>query len=155
MTYPGRREPILVAVLVLDGVATAGLAAWVTWNAVTGRWPILFLVVGPCLMAGFLLAAWILLKTTYEIEGSDLIVRQGPGRRRIPVASIDEIFPTNNNPVSPAWAKDRLQVLFVPETKAGTLFLSPADREAFLEALAEADPGLRYDGERVTRGAPT
>jgi hypothetical protein len=155
VVYRGRAEPILIGVLIVDAIATLGLATWLTWSAATGRMPSFFLFFGPSLVVSCAVAAWIILKTSYEIEGGVLVVRQGPNKKRIPVSSIDEVFPAKNNPLSPAWAADRLQVMFVPGTKAGVLFLAPEDRTGFMQALAEADPGLSYDGEKLSRGAPT
>jgi hypothetical protein len=154
MVYPARREPILMGVLAFDGLITFAVAGWMIWSAATGRGPFVFFAIAPSLIVSFLFAFWMLTRSTYEIEGAELIVRMGPSRRRIPIASIDEVFPTANSALSPAWAKNRLQVLFVPGTKARTLFLDPEDREAFLKGLAEADGGLRYDGQKVARGAP-
>lgn len=155
MIYRGKSEPILIGVLVVDAIVTLGIATWLTWSAATGRMPALFLAVGPGLVLSCAVAAWIILRTSYEIDNGVLIVRQGPNKKRIPIASIDEVFPTKNNPRSPAWAGDRLQVMFVPGSKAGTLLLAPEDRTGFLQALAEADPELRYDGEKLSRGAPS
>jgi hypothetical protein len=153
VVYPARREPILLAVLAFDGLFTLGVSGWMIWSAATGRGPVAFFFIAPSLIVSFLFAFWMLTRSAYEIEGSELIVRQGPSRRRIPIASIDEVFPTSHLSSSPAWAKNRLQVLFVPGTKARTLFLDPEDREAFLQGLTEADGGLLYDGQKVARGS--
>ena len=153
MIYRARREPILIGVLAVDGVVTLVVAGWMIWEALSKRGPAIFFGTGPMLVVSFLAAAWMILRSTYEIEGTDLIVRQGPAKRTIPIGSIDEAFPTQASPLAPAWARDRLQVLFVPGVPAQRLFLVPEDREAFLQGLAAADPGLTYDGERVTRKA--
>jgi len=155
VVYRGRPEPILIIVLIVDAIATLGLGGWFVWGATSGRLPKFFLFFGPWLIVSCAVAAWIILRTSYEIAGDVLIVRQGPNKKRIPISSIDEIFPAKGNPLSPAWAGDRLQVLFTPPYKAGTLFLQPDDRSGFLQALSEADPGLSYDGERLRRSAPS
>lgn len=154
MVYRAKREPIVVGVVVVDVIACVAAGTWFVWGAATGRMPWPMFVMGPSLVASSLFATWILLKSTYEIDNGELIVRQGPNRKRYPLSSIDEISPTQGLPPSPAWAAGRLQVRLTPGTKPGTLFLQPEDRSGFLQALSEADPGLRYDGERLTRGAP-
>ncbi|HKA23599.1 MAG TPA: PH domain-containing protein [Candidatus Eisenbacteria bacterium] len=154
MVYPARREPILVWVLAFDGVITLGVASWMIWEAAVKHWSPAFFAVGPGLLFSFLAACWMLLHSNYEIAGQDLIVRQGPARRTISIAMIDEVFPTEKSALAPAWARDRLQVLFVPGVPAQRLFLDPLDREAFLQGLAAADPGLTYDGQKVARGGP-
>lgn len=155
MVYPAKPEPIVIVVVAIDVIVCFGMAAWFAWRSLTGQMPMFFLFFGASLVATSLFASWVLLRSSYEIEGGELVVRQGPNRQRIPVSSIDEIFPTKDNPLSPKWAGDRLQVMFVPGTKAKTLFLHPDDRSGFLQALSEADPGLSYDGQRLTRGAPS
>jgi hypothetical protein len=147
--YPGRRQPILVKVLALDGVVTIVVAGWMIWEAAAKRFPPIFFGVAPLLVLGFLSAAWMLLHSNYEIDGTDLVVREGPSRRTIPIASIEEILPVPTGPLA-----GRLQVGFAPGTTQPALLLSPVDREALLQGLAQADSGLTYDGERVTRQAP-
>lgn len=147
MVYPGRREPIVVWVLAVDGIVTLAVSGWMVWEAVSKRWPPIFLGLAPLLILSFLSAAWMILRSAYQIEGPDLIVRQGPSRRVVPLSSIDEVLPTPAGPLA-----GRLQVRFVPGTKEQTLLLNPEDREAFLQGLAQADPGLTYDGEKLTRG---
>ena len=154
MTFRARREPILVGVLVVDGIVTLGVAGWLLYWAIARHGsPILYGVV-PSLILSFVFAAWMLLRSTYEIEGGDLVIVQGPSRRAIPIATIAEVFPTQAGLGTPAWARNKLQVLFVPDSKQRTLFLDPEDREALLRGLAEADPGLAFDGQKVTRSAP-
>lgn len=148
MVYAGKREPIIVGVLALDGVVTLAVAGWFVWRAVSGHGPQIFLFAAPMLVLSFLSAVWIILHSSYEIEGTDLIVRQGPSRRVVPLATIDEVIPI------PGALGSRLQVRFVQGTSAPTLLLNPEDREALLQGLAQADPGLTYDGQKVTRGAP-
>jgi len=146
VVYPGRREPILVGVLALDGVVTLAVSAWMVWEVVSKRWPPIFLGVAPMLILSFLSAAWMILRSTYQIEGTDLVVRQGPSRRVVPLSAIDEVVPTAGPGLG-----GRLQVRFAPGAKAQPLLLNPEDREAFLQGLAQADPGLTYDGQRVSR----
>jgi hypothetical protein len=155
VVFRAKAEPIVVGVVVVDVVACLAIGGWFIWSAATGRMPSFFGALGPSLIGSSAFAAWVLLRTSYEIEGGELIVRQGPNKKRIPVSTIDEVFPAKNSPLSPAWAGDRLQVMFAPPAKPGTLFLQPEDRSGFLQALSEADPGLSYDGERLTRGAPS
>jgi len=149
VVYPGRREPILVGVLALDGVVTLAVSAWLVWRALSKHGPPIFLFVAPMLVLSFLSAVWMILRSSYEIEGADLIVRQGPNRRVVPIASIRGIVPVPSGPLT-----GRLQASFAPGAKPSTLLLNPQDPEAFLQGLAQADPGLTYDGQGVTRETP-
>jgi hypothetical protein len=146
VVHPGRREPILVGVLALDGVVTLAVSGWMVWEVVSKRWSPILLGVAPMLILSFLSAAWMILRSTYQIEGTDLVVRQGPSRRVVPLSAIEEVVPTAGPGLG-----GRLQVQFAPGAKAPPLLLNPEDREAFLRGLAEADPGLTYDGQKVSR----
>jgi len=150
--YRARREPILIGVLVVDGVVTLGVAGWLLYLAIARHGSPIFYGVVPSMILSFVFAAWMLLRSTYEIEGSDLVIVQGPTRRTIPVGAIAEVFPTQTGLGTPAWARNKLQVLFVPGTKERATFLDPEDREAFLRGLSESDPGLAFDGQKVSRG---
>jgi PH (Pleckstrin Homology) domain-containing protein len=152
VTYRARREPILLGVLAVDGVVTLGVAGWLLYLAIARHGsPILYGVV-PSLILSFVFAAWMLLRSAYEIEGSDLVIVQGPVRCTIPSGTIAEVFPTGAG--APAWARNKLQVLFVPGTKERITLLDPEDREAFLRGLSETDPGLAFDGQKVARATP-
>ena len=149
MVYPSRREPILVGVLAVDGVVTLGVSVGMIWGVMARHWPPIFVGVAPMLLLSFGSAAWMLLHSNYEIAGTDLVVRQGPSRRTIPLASIEEVAPVTTGPLA-----GRLQASFAPGTKPATLLLNPVDRGALLQGLAAADPSLAFDGQRVTRNAP-
>jgi hypothetical protein len=142
VVFAGRRQPILIVVVVLDGLVMLGLAGFIGWKVVEHQLPKFFLFAVPFALLSFVGAAFTILTLSYEIAGADLIVRQGQMRRTVPIATIEDVLP----------AVGRLQVHFVAGTAGPALFLDPQDRAAFLQGLAQADPGLTYDGERLTRG---
>jgi hypothetical protein len=88
-------------------------------------------------VAGFVV--WILAATRYTIEGRTLTVRSGPFRWRIEIDAIESVQPSRNPLSSPALSIDRLEI-----RRGGRLamLVSPADKAAFLRALAAASPGL-------------
>ena len=152
MDYPAERRPWIAFVLAVDGLVSVGVGAWMIVEGVSGRGPAIFALGGLVIWVGFGLAAWVLLGARYEIDGDVLVLRSGPLRRRIAISSIDEVFPTKKNQLSPAWAQARLQILFRPGERATTAFVAPADPAAFLQGLAIADPGLHLTGDRLARG---
>jgi hypothetical protein len=139
----------LTLVIGLDGVFTVVVSGWMIWQVAAKRFPVVFLAVAPMLIFSFLSAAWILLRSNYEIRGTDLLVRQGPTRRAFPIASIAQAVPVTAGPLA-----GRVQVSFAPGNKPSTLMIHPEDGEALLRGLAEADSGLAFDGERISRQAP-
>lgn len=82
---------------------------------------------------------WIFASTRYAVEGRTLTVRSGPFRWRIEIDAIESVRPSRNPLSSPALSLDRLAI-----RRGGKLvmLISPADRSAFLRALAAASPGL-------------
>ena len=83
------------------------------------------------ILAGVL---WIQFATYYRIDGSTLIVRSGPMRWNIPIASITSVTPTDDPTSGPALSLRRLRV----EYGAKEMLISPADQEAFVAALRNA-----------------
>ena len=87
----------------------------------------------------------------YGMDDEHLHVRFGLCHRRIPLARITNVWPTNNPLSSPALSLDRLHVQF-GSGLWGALMISPADREQFLDELARR-AGLRREGGRLHRAA--
>ncbi|WP_336775838.1 PH domain-containing protein [Paenibacillus sp. MMO-58] len=99
------------------------------------------LVLALCLpVAVFML--WIWLGVSYELTGSDLLVRMGPIRTVIPLASIRKIKQVRSIIASTATSVDRLEIHY----KAyDMIYISPLDREAFLAELKQRCPQLKLE----------
>lgn len=85
----------------------------------------------------------------YGIAQDELIIRFGVVRKRFRLDAIRDVRPERNMIASPAMSMDRLAI----RTGRGSLpdvLISPADREGFLEALAER-AGLERRGDHLTR----
>jgi hypothetical protein len=85
----------------------------------------------------------------YGLDDTNLLVRFGLCRQRIPLAEISEVTPTHNPLSSPALSLDRLRVQFGPGIFKAVM-ISPADRNRFLDELAQK-AGLKRDGDRLFR----
>lgn len=80
----------------------------------------------------------------YLVQRSDLTIRFGLARVRIPIAEIEEIAPSRLAWSAPALSMQRLRVRY----GAGrSVLISPADPSAFLAALRQADPQLLVTAE--------
>lgn len=77
----------------------------------------------------------------YEILPSQLTVRCGLMRWRIPLSSIQEIRPTRNPLSAPAWSLDRLQIDYSKNGERRSLLISPKDKSAFMREIASARAG--------------
>jgi membrane protein YdbS with pleckstrin-like domain len=84
-------------------------------------------------------STWLFIATDYEVTETELLVRSGPLRRTIPLASIVYVRPTMNPLSAPALSFRRIEI----GGASGLLTLiSPRDRSGFVAALAERVPGL-------------
>jgi len=90
--------------------------------------------------------------TRYEIEGNTLTVRSNFLRWRIDIHSIDDVTPTHDPISSPALSLDRLRIHYWKDGGGRELLVSPAEKEAFVEALRAVKPAIRY--HRATHADP-
>lgn len=89
----------------------------------------------------------LLFPVRYGVDTEHLVIRFGVVRRRIPLQSIREVYPTHNPMAAPALSLDRLAI----RTEGGGLALaSPAEREDFLSLLA-LRAELTRRGDRLAR----
>ncbi|HEX7708576.1 MAG TPA: PH domain-containing protein [Thermoanaerobaculia bacterium] len=95
------------------------------------------------------LYAGLIFPMRYGVDDTELLVRFGLCRRRIPLASISEVRPTRNPLSSPALSLDRLHVQF-GDGIFSEVMISPADRNGFLDAIARK-AGLKREGDRLVR----
>ena len=73
-------------------------------------------------------------------------------RYEIPIAGIKEVRPTNSVASSMSWSYDRIEIISrsLKVGYAGSLMISPKDRDAFLDDLGHR-AGLVRVGDRLTR----
>jgi hypothetical protein len=115
--------------IVLFGVV--GFQLWAAFSLVRSGTPAAWTSV-PLLLLGSAFIVWIFATTSYVITDTELLVRSGPVRRRIPLVEIRTIVRTRNPLSSPALSLDRLAISY---GAGGFCMVSPSDREGFLEAL--------------------
>ncbi len=143
--YPSKIDGWLVPVLCVPPVATvavcvaAALAGSIT-NLLVG-------VAVAVFVAGLYFG--LIVPVRYGLDDTQLIVRSGVCRQRIPLADISEVYPTRNPLSSPALSLDRLHVQTGKGVRKGVM-ISPADRDLFLDNLAQ-QAGLKREGDRLSR----
>src|SRR5262245_3375175 len=72
-------------------------------------WPSWVVAIGFLTASALLL--WVLFGTSYAVSTTDLRVRCGPFRWRVPLAAVDEVVPTHESAGVPALSLDRLRVV--------------------------------------------
>lgn len=85
------------------------------------------------LLVSAAIPVWIVLSTSYTLNGTQLRVRCGPFRWTIPLAEIRDVRPTRSPLSGPAPSLDRLRIDY---GKRRSVMVSPRDKEGFLRELA-------------------
>ena len=116
---------------VLIGGAVAVTAAVIA-VAAAAREVLQVFALAPLLLPGAALPLWLLKSTDYTLDESELRVRSGPFKWRIPLRDIRTVTPTRNPLSSPALSLDRLRIDYGP---LKSLMISPVDKERFLAEL--------------------
>ena len=143
--YPSKVDLWLAVLLLAMPIAVVG--AWVAALASGSTDDVLAAVVASALVLGILLG--LVYPMRYGLNDSHLIVRFGAVRTRIPLADITRVAPTRNPLASPALSMDRLSIVSGPGL-TGTVMISPADRDRFLDDIASR-AGLKRVGDRLER----
>jgi membrane protein YdbS with pleckstrin-like domain len=105
-------------------------AATLVIAPISNRWDLVGKVAIAALAVG--LPLWILLGTRYELGSTELMVRCGPFRWRVPLAEIQTIRPTRNPLSSPALSLDRLEIRY---GIGRVIMISPDQKDAFIRAI--------------------
>lgn len=82
---------------------------------------------------------WFFATTAYDVEAETLVVRYGPIRERVPIASIRRISRSSTLLAGPALSLRRLEVDY---GKYDTAIVSPRDQSGFISALLARNPGI-------------
>jgi hypothetical protein len=94
---------------------------------------------------GFML--WSFYGTGYTLLPDELLIRSGPFRFHVAIGEITSVVPSRNPLSSPACSLDRLEIRY--RGGRSRILISPEDKPAFLEALAERCNQLAHCGDRL------
>ena len=145
MIYSSKKDLWISLLVIPVCLAMLGVSIFLLTLALTEIAPAPTALPGLILMMVGLLGLWAYFSTTCEITLTDLIVRLGPLRWRIPLEAIADVAPKKS--ISPdrawglTWSLDRLIIKY--RKRSGRmaflgLAVSPEDKEGFLSELAEA-----------------
>lgn len=154
MIYPARGKKQIVPLSIIGCLSLIGVAAVLIWGLILSHHPVLasVLALGYIPLIVFIFVASTrrdLRRWQYEIRGTDLIVTLPRTSCTVPISTIEKVVRTTGN--ARLWIGDALRVSYVPGAPWSPLVLSPEDPEALLRGLSEADPGLTYRGDEVSR----
>ena len=149
MKYRSKKDWWLVGLVwaaVLDPVCAGLLLVLLPGGSSVVGWELL--------RAGVVIGAVVVVLTyplDYEVTSDLLIARCGVMRWKVPLAEIQQVYPTRNPASAPTWSLDRLRVDYRKAGERKSLLISPADKFEFMRDLAREVPGLELRGERVVR----
>ena len=76
--------------------------------------------------------SWLLFSTNYSTNEKDLLIKCGPFRWVVPLATITSVKETKNPLSSPALSLDRLQISY---QSGKSIMVSPKDKQRFISAI--------------------
>lgn len=86
----------------------------------------------PILVIGIGLPLWMMAGTSYSLGPTQLLIKSGPFKWVVPIATIVSITPTSNAASSPAMSLDRLRIEYGNKQ---AVMISPKNKEQFLKDL--------------------
>jgi hypothetical protein len=108
----------------------------------SGQAPYALISAAAALFVGLLL--WASYRASYEVTASDLVIRFGPIRTRVPVGRITAVVPTREPTSAPAPSLDRLRIDYrAADGWPSFALISPKDKAAFVADLASVAPQVR------------
>lgn len=116
------------------GSAAWGVGRELSRKPTTGDW--VAAVVTSLVLA---LVTWVFTSTQYEVGPVELVVRSGPIRATVPIATIRRVSASRTLLAGPALSLRRLEVEY---GKYDTAIVSPADPAAFILALTARNPAI-------------
>ncbi|MFQ6022293.1 MAG: PH domain-containing protein [Acidiferrobacterales bacterium] len=151
MTYPSKKDPWIVLLVVVPGLALVGVAIYhVSVQGLSD--PATWSVLGSALFyVGIILA--LAYPVDYEITRSSLRIRSGLLRFEIPLSAIERVRPTRNPLSAPAWSLDRLRIDYRQNGRSRLALISPENKTSFLRALAQRTESLELQGNELVRKA--
>lgn len=132
MKYPSKQDWWIILLAWIPLVATIGLGLF-TMVEKASTLSEQILVFASCLVVP-LFFLWMMMTTYYLIEEKNLVIRFGPFKKTVPLASITSIRKTRNPMSSPALSLKRIEILY---NRYDMVLISPKDRDAFIQVLSE------------------
>jgi len=149
MRYRSKKDIAVVAILWVGLLIPFALGISSLFNPSMPKVAGWFLITLGIVIVGLLLL--LTYPLYYEITPTTLLVRSGVFRVKIPLDSIQEVFPERYLGNAPAWSVDRLRVNY--RTRWGTrwVHIAPKDKGAFMQDLVVHAQGLVVQEGRVIR----
>lgn len=110
---------------------------------------VMMILFGLLIGATAIVMIWGYYQTDYTFDGELLKVRYGIMRWKIPIRKIERVYPSKMAWSGPALSLDRLAIKMIGSKLE--LYISPEDKEGFLQALMLSDEALQLQHDEVNR----
>lgn len=127
MVFKSKVDTWLAVVMIAALTLSAWAVAQAVWTEAAGAW-----IGVAVLLVTWVFVGLVTVPVEYVLEDSDLVVRSGVWRTRIPYEQITEVRRTRSLLAGPAWSLDRLRVKYGP---GRFTLISPVERDEFLHQL--------------------
>lgn len=115
--------------------------ALLIWGPLVGFLPLLLLTrsweAAAVILVIYGLVGWIWFGTGYTVGAREMLIETGPMRWRIKLSEINHVKETKSFTPSAALALDRLEIRY---SKFGKVYISPKEKERFLEVIRKRCP---------------
>ncbi len=146
--YYSKRDPWIVFILWAIITFATVSAVVITFSSSS----ILGLLVLEALFLGLVAFCLSILRSTYyTLTDDSLRVRSGPFRWTIKFDTVEEVVPARNLYSSAALSLDRLHIR--QKGSRSSTYISPKDKEAFLQELATRSMDLVFSVDRVIQAS--
>lgn len=132
MKYPSKQDWWIILFAWIPMLATIVLGLY-TMIEKASTFSEQILVFSSCIVVP-LFFLWMMITTYYLIEEENLVIRFGPFKKIVPLASIKSVKKTMNPLSSPALSLKRLEISY---NTYDMVLISPKDRDAFIQVLSE------------------
>jgi membrane protein YdbS with pleckstrin-like domain len=130
IVFPSRIDRWLAVVIATSALVSLGAALILPFTVSAA----LGITLAVLLLASAGIQLWLMRATDYTVDGTELRIRCGPFRWRIPLRDIHRVTPTRSPLSSPALSLDRLRIEY---GDGRALMVSPADKVGFVAAVEQ------------------
>ena len=144
MIYRPKRDLWVALIIILACLVELGMGISVLAHAILSHQPALLVPAALCGGVGLLLA-WLWFGSSYELTETELVIRFGPLRFTLPLEGVIDVHATDRLKADfgwgLAWSLDRVRIRF--RGRLLPFWISPDDKQAFLEDLMRVRPDLK------------
>jgi len=144
MIYRPKRDLWIAVIINLACLLELGMGVFLAGAAILSHQPALWMPAMLTASVGLILA-WVWFRSYYEVTQADLVIRFGPLRFTLPLEELINVHSVCRLKADVgwglAWSLDRVRIRC--QGRMFPVWISPADKLAFIQDLLRARPDLK------------